>query len=255
MDEDTENSNSISQSSSLRDSVSPLKLTLSQTPETMSRQLLQQALLAIEGFGLDAARMAEEAIRELPNRPRFRTEPPARRGFAVPLYLLAEVLERWHSESEYLDDNGDPREMAVTGADSIEAMLRAVGFEHLLVPSIRAMSEFGLIRPTEGGRYVPMRRDAIGIHAYNAFIALSAAVDALIVAHRNIANATTEDRWLQRTVAGVIPQSAEFEFRARLNKLSLSFLRSMDDYVVDLAKSASSDEEHVFVRIHMFASV
>jgi hypothetical protein len=216
---------------------------------------LENALLAIHGFGLDAAAMAEEAVKEFRSSADARERPHAQHANIVPLHLLSEVLERWYSESEYLDDSGYPRPLPVAGSESIATIVRTLGFEHLLLPVVRAMAEFGLIRAEKGGHYVAVRRDTIGLHGFNAFIALSAAVDALTVAHRNIANAATDERWLQRTVLGVIPRRAESQFKARLNALSFDFLRSLDDYLVDLAKSASGEEQHLFVRLHMFARI
>jgi hypothetical protein len=255
MKRETKDAEITSRKGSLRDAVSPAKLMMAQTPETMARSLLEEALLAIHGFGLDAAAMAEEAVREFHSSANLRELPRAGSNSVVPLYLLSEVLERWYSESEYLDYSGDPRPLPVSGSESIATIVRTLGFEHLLLPVVQVLAQFGLIRDAGGGRFVAVRRDIIGVHAFNAFIALSAAVDALTVAHRNIANATTDERWLQRTVLGVIPQRSEPEFRARLNALSVDFLHSLDDYLVDLAKSASSEEKHVFVRLHMFASI
>lgn len=133
-----------------------------ESPERLAEQLVMALVTALRRHGVGPDRLSEVLLQAASAATRdsakSRRITAPRRDSA----LLGTVLAVWHRDRRFLDSNGHPRPLKLTGrAPSMEAMARSCQLGRRPAEIVRELRSAGLIRlHRSSGRYVPSGRSA-----------------------------------------------------------------------------------------------
>ncbi len=178
-------------------------------------------------------------------------------GFELPTFeLLGVILERWHTDSRWLDSDGNPRPIRASGPDGFAGLCREVGVNRG-APSIAKLGlAVGILRRNPHGALLPTDRTAVVRRSSPAMMELfGIAIAALQSTVRyNLTPELAESaRRLERGVYHQpIPAELEAEFHRFARRLGIQWIYQVDNWLI-AHRASARDRSVLHVGAHACA--
>jgi hypothetical protein len=147
---------------------------------------------------------------------------------------MAEILHRWYTDEEFLDDKGHPRELEFGGEDSsFSSLVRKHGGD---IPPGAMRTELKRIKALEelpDGRLRVLKRNVSGLDVHDKLITAMAKniYPALLALAHNTDSGNDDDTWVLRVAATKHVRESD---RNRLRRISADRLREFVESIDDL---------------------
>ena len=163
------------------------------------------------------------------------------------------IMQLWYCEPCFLDNNGNPRVLPLSGSESFESLLHQAGCD-LDVLSVRdAMFSAGLIEAHGHGFLKPLMRVVLGradVASRQAFYTIN---DLLRVLEHNLEERPVGGQIFQRFVTeSKIPTNRAEEFRRHFEVQAMVFLTSIEEWMTTAEKQSAPGTEMEGMNVHLF---
>ena len=140
------------------------------------------------------------------------------------------VLEKWHQSVEYLDAQGNPRELALFGpTDSVEELVKTCGVDRDGQSVIEKLCLNGSIEKTPLGTFKPTSRRWSDPQSLAITVQTGLLKVCQVMAHN--LGAPKGATWVQRTVySDGLSEQQLLKVRRNLRSKAASFTEEIDDY-------------------------
>ena len=160
---------------------------------------------------------------------------------------MAQVMHRWYTESEFLDDSGRPRTLAFDDQEvSFSALVRKYGGDIPPGAMRTELKRTGAVQELDAGRIKPLKRTVVGIDNFEKLISGFTRVvypAALTVAH-NISADSDDEAWIHLSAS---TRSVRKNDLARIRRVSAerakSFVESIDDFLAAYESLHDTDSD------------
>jgi hypothetical protein len=176
-------------------------------------------------------------------------------NFTVPLVTYGHVLNRWHTDPDFLDEQGAPLDLPIVGRMSLLSLLERLGIADSLATIRAGLLRFGFAIDRPDGTLRVQTRVSGGPKEFALYFGLMMARDALANAAKNVRADSSADRWFQRAVVNSIPSEYVDEFRLLVLDQSMTLLSNLDDWMEAKRRKAGSSGPTVACRVHVFLVV
>jgi len=166
----------------------------------------------------------------------------------VKLTPMGSVIHRWHTDNDFLDKNGVPKELEFDKGDhSFADLVKKYGGDIPPGAMRTELKRIGAIEQTEDGRLIAKKRGVIGTENYERLISGLAHVlypAALTMVH-NIQRENDADRWTHLSASTNSVRRSDI---ARIRRVSADraseFIESVDDFLAAYETLYDSDTAH-----------
>jgi hypothetical protein len=171
---------------------------------------------------------------------------------AIEAIRISRVLQEWYYNPEYLDEDGNPDFIQLTGTRSLAVLLEINGLEDNPAEMAIALKKNGLLEVNQQGHVRPATRVAGGTKAVRAGVAIRGVLSALNTAERNLSNDDPRDRWLHRTAHVMLPSSKLSELDELTREQGTNFLFWVDDWCKHQCETAKPNDQTVWVDVNIW---
>jgi hypothetical protein len=146
--------------------------------------------------------------------------------------VLARVLSGWHQDAEFIDAQGRPRALPMSGAASLSTLLNRYCGDLPITAVITELEHVGAVKRAGGYAtvksryYMPMTLDADALARFGSVVH-----DLLTTIGHNLVTAPEAALFEGRATNDRIPAAQLDAFRAFLNERGQAFLEDVDDWL------------------------
>ena len=166
----------------------------------------------------------------------------------VKLTPMGQVMHRWHTDADFLDDRGKPRNLDFDKGDvSFATLVKRYGGDIPPGAMRTELKRVGAIEQTEDGALVAVKRGVIGTENHERLISGMAHVlypAALTMAHNTQCD-DASDRWIHLSAS---TDSVRRNDLARVRRVSVDraaeFIESIDDFLAAYETLYDAEETH-----------
>ena len=166
----------------------------------------------------------------------------------VKLTPMGQVMHRWHTDSDFLDANGKPKELEFD-SDSLSFAVLVKRYGGDIPPGAMRteLKRIGAIEQTEDGKLIAVKRGVIGAENHERLVSGMAHVlypAALTMAHNTQCD-DPSDRWVHLSASTNAVRRNDL---ARVRRVSVdrasAFIESIDDFLAAYETLYDQDQDH-----------
>lgn len=178
-------------------------------------------------------------------------------GFELPTFeTLGVILERWHTDSRWLDGSGNPRAIRPSGQAGFPGLCREVGIARGAASLAKRGLAVGILQKDTHGAILPTDRTALVRRSSPAMMELfGIATGALrsTVRHNLTPDLAESARRLERGIYHQpIPAELEAEFHGFARKLGVEWIHQIDNWLI-AHRATPRHRNVVHVGAHLYA--
>jgi Family of unknown function (DUF6502) len=228
--------------------------------ESYQAKVIFSLLEFLQRSGLNAKdilELVESELKRLPHRHVNSQNLRTRKGSRV-TYVVGLALYRWHRDPEFIDANGDPVPLALSGrAPSVESLIRHEKPEVSVKDLVSEFKSLKLIRPAGNRLYLPTNI-AGRIRTDHPILLehLANSVVRLLSTARENTKSKSDKTFIERFVhVPDLKVSKVSEFRDFSNQQAAAFLATIDDWLESnrVARRPTKEQRSVPAGVHAFA--
>ena len=175
------------------------------------------------------------------------------------LATAGRVLDAWHRNRRYIDENAEPRAIRLLGrAPSVEALIKLENSDCDAAEFARNLNSLGLLSRSGRNLFKPVTRVAV-IARLNPFIqqyVARSSVTLLRTIRHNVSTPTRSRRLIERFAeVPDLPATCAAEFRRFSHEQGWAMLKTLNDWLESrrLRRTANSDRRTVRAGVHLYA--
>lgn len=227
-------------------------------PEHYIQQAVVQLLILRLQAGATSKEMEEflaSCVSEASRRPRSAPASVRRRGLDI--HRLGSVLRAWHTQTDYLTEDGLPRPLPIAGRDSLSTLVRKFYPANKVRSVIAIFRSSGLIKKQGRHKWSPTSRHARISHLSHETLEHLAEGIAKYVqtVTANVTARSENDVLFERSCKVTRIPSREFQaFRRFVADQSVAFITAMDDWLEARARgNLTSNRRCTTAGVYTFA--